>query len=150
FTAVIDGRAAASVWDFGDGVILSNRPYASHAWVAPGYYLVSLRVYNDSQPSGIAATVDVNVAAQLTHYVAADGTNPVPPFSSWPTAGIKSQDGVDVATAGDEILVADGLYDTGGRAVGANLLINRVAVTKRVTLRSVNGPQTTLIQGAKG
>ena len=43
FTAVIEGRAAASAWDFGDGVIVSNRPYASHTWTAPGDYVVRVR-----------------------------------------------------------------------------------------------------------
>ena len=41
-TGWISGRAAASAWDFGDGTVLSNRPYASHAWGAAGDYTVVL------------------------------------------------------------------------------------------------------------
>jgi hypothetical protein len=150
FTAVVDGRATASVWDFGDGVIVSNRPYVSHAWTAPGDYAVLLRAYNDSHPTGADATVAVHVPGQSMHYVAAGSTNPVPPFSSWTTAAINIQDAVDEATAGDQILVADGVYATGGRAVGTSSLVNRVAVNKLLTLRSFNGPQYTFIQGAQG
>jgi PKD repeat protein len=45
-TALIGGRTTGSVWDFGDGVVVSNRPYASHAWAVPGDYSVALRAYN--------------------------------------------------------------------------------------------------------
>jgi hypothetical protein len=149
FTAVIEGRASASVWDYGDGVIVSNRPYASHSWTVPGDYVVELHAYNDTQPTGASATVAIHVPAQLTHYVAADGSNAVPPFTSWTTAATNIQDAVDAARGGDEILVADGLYATGGRTVGTNMLVNRVAVTNLLVLRSVNGPQFTFIQGAQ-
>ena len=54
---------------------------------------------------------------------------------------------MDAAVAGDEIVVTNGIYATGGRAVGTNVLVNRVAVDKPLTLRSVNGPQFTIIQG---
>ena len=38
-TALIEGPTSASVWEFGDGVVVvSNRPYATHAWMAPGDY----------------------------------------------------------------------------------------------------------------
>ena len=149
FTAVIQGRASASVWDFGDGVIVSNRPYASHTWMVPGDYLVELRAYNDSQPGGVSATVTIHVPGQATHYVSAVSTNPVPPFTSWTTAAANIQDAVDSAAAGEQIVVGDGIYATGGHTVGTNLLVNRVAVTNLLVLRSINGPQVTLIQGAQ-
>lgn len=49
--------------------------------------------------------------------------------------------------AGNEIIVTNGIYATGGRALGTNLLVNSVAVHKPLTLRSVNGPEVTIIQG---
>ena len=35
-TALVEGRTTASVWNFGDGMVVSNRPYTSHVWTIPG------------------------------------------------------------------------------------------------------------------
>src|SRR5262249_2071176 len=40
FQALIAGRLSSSSWDFGDGTVVSNRPFASHTWNAAGDYVV--------------------------------------------------------------------------------------------------------------
>jgi len=55
------------------------------------------------------------------------------------------QQAVDAAVAGDEIVVTNGTYATGTASGGGYTLQNRVAVTKPLTVRSVNGPQVTII-----
>jgi len=85
----------------------------------------------------------------VVRYVAADSVNPASPYTNWATAAIAIQDAVDVAVDGDQILVTNGLYATGGRAFGFSHLTNRVTLDKRLTLQSVNGPQFTVIQGGE-
>jgi hypothetical protein len=80
-------------------------------------------------------------------YVDANSASPTAPYTNWATAAATIQAAVDAAAGGDEIVVTNGTYATGGRAVGTNVLVNRVAVYKPVVLRSVNGPQFTVIQG---
>ncbi len=80
-------------------------------------------------------------------YVDAASANSMPPYTNWVTAANVIQDAVDAAVPGDVIIVTNGTYATGGRAVGTNLLANRVAVDKPLTLQSVNGPAFTVIQG---
>lgn len=92
-----------------------------------------------------------------THYVSLGSTNPVPPYTNWATAATNIQDAVDAATSGDTVLVNDGVYAQGQKA--ATIIIYspmfsdmytstyRVAVTSPIALRSVNGPQFTLIGG---
>lgn len=84
-----------------------------------------------------------------THYVSPLSRNPLPPFTTWDTAAHTIQDAVDAAADHDEVVVTNGVYDTGGATV-VEPLMNRVAVTKPILLRSVNGPESAVIMGSVG
>ena len=77
-------------------------------------------------------------------YVDLNSPNPTLPYTNWITAATNIQDAVDVANPGDRVLVTNGIYRSGGRAMYGT---NRVAVMKPVTLQSVNGPEVTIIEG---
>ncbi len=83
-------------------------------------------------------------ARATVRYVDLASINPEAPYTSWETAATNIQDAVDAAVTGDLILVADGYYAVGS---SANVGLNRVNVNKAVTVQSVNGPDTTIIQG---
>lgn len=142
---LIGGRVSASRWNFGDGVVVSNRPWATHAWNAPGQYVVELRAYNESNTGGVTASVAVQVVAQPVHYVALNNATPAPPYTSWATAATNIQKAVDAAVPGALVLVSNGVYQSG--AVVAAGMSNRLALTKSVTVQSVNGPAVTTIAG---
>ena len=147
FSGFVDGRSAASRWEFDDATVVSNRPSVSRAWNIPGDHVVALRAYNESNPSGVAATVTVHVVSQPVHYVALNSPAPLAPFNSWTTAATNIQDAVDNATiAGALIWVSNGIYGAGGRVV-AGAMSNRLAVSFPVVIQSVNGPGVTLISG---
>src|SRR5208282_3897519 len=112
-TAFIVGRTDLSVWDFGDGFVEVNEPYTSHAWTAPGDYLVALWAFNDSYPGEASAMVTVHVTVDR-HYVAISSGHPVAPYTSWATAATNIQDAVDAAVAGGTVFVTNGTYATGG------------------------------------
>ena len=146
--ALIDGRLLHSRWDLGDGTVVSNRPYLSHAWSIPGTYRVVLTAFNASHVGGVSATTEVTVVEQVFHYVDANNDQPLEPYTSWETAATTIQQAIDAATVqGTAIVVTNGVYETGGRAV-LDAMSNRVVLHRGVTVRSVNGPRVTIIRGA--
>src|SRR4051812_35131558 len=88
-----------------------------------------------------------STALAAVHYVDVNNASPAPPYRSWTTAATNIQDAVDVAIAGDQILVTNGVYQTGARTVATAEGTNRVAVDKRLSVRTMNGPEFTSIDG---
>lgn len=86
-------------------------------------------------------------AVAETRYVDLNSPSSTPPYTNWLTAATNIQDAVDAAVAGDTVLVTNGVFAEGGRAINNEPPSNRVFVTKPVTLLSVNGPSVTFIQG---
>jgi hypothetical protein len=81
------------------------------------------------------------VANGAIHYVDVNSTNPVPPYISWDTAAVTIQDAENLSNGGDEILVTNGIYRTGGT------LDSRVSLSRARYVHSVNGPAVTFIEG---
>lgn len=146
--AGIIGHATANRWDFGDGTVLSNNLYAGHSWAATGSYPVVLTAYNSAWPGGVSATSLVLVTDQPVYFVAKDNPGAQPPYATWATAAASIQDAVEAATqVGSLVLVSNGVYDAGGAAVYGTMT-NRVALVRPITVRSVNGPASTVIAGS--
>jgi hypothetical protein len=97
--------------------------------------------------AAILLLLAASTAFAAVRYVDVNSPNATPPYTNWITAATNIQDAVDAAASGDEIVVTNGIYANGGRTVETYLLTNRVAVTKPLTVRSVNGPEVTIIQG---
>ncbi len=81
----------------------------------------------------------LHVPANL--YVWLDSPNPAPPYATWDAAAHSIQKAVDAARNGDTVFVTNGIYATGETGN------NRVAIAKAITVRSVNGPALTVIDG---
>src|SRR5512139_88437 len=86
--------------------------------------------------TGIALLLAVSSLSAATHYVSLESTNPTVPYTNWTTAATNIQQAVGVAAADDEVVVTNGVYPGGLRVMDTP-----------VALRSVNGPQFTVING---
>jgi hypothetical protein len=97
----------------------------------------------------ITLLLAVSSLSAATLYVSLESTNPTPPYTNWVIAATNIQDAVDVATVGDEVVVTNGIYASGAKTLPLSKGLSRLAVTNAVTVRSVNGPQFTAIQGSQ-
>jgi hypothetical protein len=82
------------------------------------------------------------------HYVSLSGAH-IAPFTNWVNAATNIQAAIDVAEAGDLVLVGKGVYETGGRITPGGSLFNRVVITNSITVKSVGGSAVTIIRGAR-
>ena len=82
-------------------------------------------------------------------YVAQGNPQATPPYTNWPTAAADIQSAIDLSLADDTIWVSNGVYASGA-VDGLGEVLHRVAITNAVVVRSVNGPDTTFIQGDSG
>ena len=71
-----------------------------------------------------------------THYVSPSGGN-VSPFDTWEKAATNIQDGINVSTNGDVVLVTNGIYN----------LTEQISVTNNITVKSFNGADSTMVVG---
>ena len=81
-------------------------------------------------------------------YVKVNNPTPAFPYGSWATAATNIQNAIDAANPGDQILVTNGVYQSGSH-LAADGTTNRVAVTTPVSIVSVNGSAATVIDGGK-
>ncbi|MDD4737103.1 MAG: choice-of-anchor Q domain-containing protein, partial [Kiritimatiellae bacterium] len=95
----------------------------------------------------ISAGFVVDGSLERIHYVWTNSPSPEFPYASWDTAAHVIQDAADAAWDGATVLVTNGVYNTGGARMEDHELFSRVCVTSRIEMRSVNGPEVTIIEG---
>jgi hypothetical protein len=93
----------------------------------------------------IIALSAINALAAV-RFVNVNNAIPAAPYTSWVTAATTIQDAIDAASDGEIVWVTNGVYNSGGQLQSG--VSNRVALTKSLTVCSVNGPGVTLIVGA--
>ncbi len=129
-------------WDFGTGPCATNTPLVTHTWKTAGDRPVTLTAYNPDYPAGVSTTLLMHVLGGWTNYVSLVGDHEYP-YTSWATAATTLQDAAEAAVYGGSVVVAPGTYDTGGPImVGTD---TRVMLSRHQKLRSLAGPQSTII-----
>jgi alpha-tubulin suppressor-like RCC1 family protein len=154
FSVVVEGAAPFGYQWYHDGVALADNARVTGSLAAAlsisnlqssdgGSYWVVV-----SNSFGTATSSNGLLVIGSLRYVNAANPSPSAPYTNWATAAQTIQQAFDFGGPGDEIVVTNGTYSSGGRAVyGA--MTNRIAADHPVFIHSVNGPQVTTIAGQK-
>ncbi|NLF39796.1 PKD domain-containing protein [bacterium] len=147
FQAVVAGKPEVLVWTFSDGTALSNNGAVSHAFATAGTFSVTLIAANATMAA--SDTVFVSVLQSASLYVAPGGSDGAP-GTNWLAPKATIQAAVDAAVPNATVWVSNGLYASGLVSNHPSFcqLPSRLAVHTPMTVRSVNGPDGTVIAGA--
>jgi PKD repeat protein len=115
--------------------------------VAPVVYAGLIEIESDAQSGISSLPVSGRGLLAMDRYVSTNSPSPEPPYSSWNTAAHTIQEALDVAFELDTVWVTNGVYDEGGSLYLG--MTNRLVVNTGVVVRSVNGPEVTVIVGAE-
>ena len=155
FYSEIVGKPVSNHWTFGDAAAaaVADKYYINHFFSAAGNYEVILAAFNIDNTAGVSTTVTVNIVElnDATYYVNKANSMPVFPYQSWSTSATNIQDAVDAATQlkikKSLVLVTNGIYNSGETVTPEYSSSNRVVITEDITVKSVNGPQNSVIVG---
>jgi hypothetical protein len=153
-------------FSIGNAAVFGATP-VSYAWLRNGLPLQDNGHFSSTQSSNLLAVgvtygdagnyqlvvsnsfgvVTSAVAQVIIHCADVASQNPMAPYTAWSTAATNIQDAIDAANPGEIVLVTNGVYSAGGLVMAGDLT-NRVALNKAIIVASVNGYQSTIIQGA--
>ncbi len=106
------------------------------------------RIINGTVDRGAYELSREDPGSSPIHYASEGNSGAQWPHTSWATAAATIQAAVDTASANDTVLVASGTYNARTIVTPGFVLNNRVVITKNLTVRSQNGPDVTIIEGA--
>ncbi|HBA85718.1 MAG TPA: hypothetical protein DCZ95_16675 [Verrucomicrobia bacterium] len=109
----------------------------------PGRNRVNICAY-DSVDNVATQVVDYFRGASGNHYVSPEGGS-IFPYGSWATAARTIQEAIDASMPGDTVWVTNGIYASGASAMLNFPATNRVTINGPIAVRSVNGPDYTVI-----
>lgn len=100
---------------------------------------------NVASDSVMITRTRLDPAISPIHYVSPTGGNEWP-YTNWISAATNIQDAIDTAAIGDTVLVTNNLYNLPGWTV-PYVLTAEVTVSRAITIKSVNGPNVTVLDG---
>ena len=131
-----DETGLVMTWDFGDGTVITGSKMETHSYAVPGVYQITVTIRNGASEEVVVTAPHPVVSVPETCYVA-NGAASVPPYATWENAATNIEDAV--ALAPRNVLVSNGTYQVSAQGV---------VLSADIELRSVNGPDETVIDSA--